>query len=98
MKNFFVCVCVSHEKRHIKKLGRRDSRTRQREREREREMKFPPPPFSFLLSLLFLFSLAFDGGKNAALCGRSAESSSSSSSSSFEMLVRDRDATEMDRY
>jgi len=54
--------------------------------------------FSFLLSLLFLFSLAFDGGKNAALCGRSAESSSSSSSSSFELLVRDRDATEMDRY
>jgi hypothetical protein len=53
--------------------------------------------FSFLLSLLFLFSLAFDGGKNAALCGRSAESSSSSSSS-FELLVRDRDATEMDRY
>ena len=60
----------------------------------------PPPPFSFLLSLLFLFSLAFDGGKNAALCARSQESSlsSSSSSSSFEMLVRDRDATEMDRY
>jgi len=65
-------------------------------------MKSLPPPFSFLLSLLFVFSLAFDGGKNAALCARSQESSlsssSSSSSSSFEMLVRDRDATEMDRY
>jgi len=65
-------------------------------------MRSLPPPFSFLLSLLFVFSLAFDGGKNAALCARSQESSlsssSSSSSSSFEMLVRDRDATEMDRY
>ena len=69
------------------------------ETKRERDMKFsPPPPFSFLLSLLFVFSLAFDGGKNAALCARSQESSLSSSSSSFEMLVRDRDATEMDRY
>ena len=97
MKNFFF-VCVSHEKRHIKKFWGDETRARDKEREREREMKSPPPPFSFLLSLLFLFSLAFDGGKNAALCGRSAESSSSSSSSSFEMLVRDRDATEMDRY
>ena len=63
----------------------------------QRSFISPPPPFSFLLSLLFLFSLAFDGGKNAALCARSQESSLSSSSS-FEMLVRDRDATEMDRY